>query len=550
MPKTTPNRNDQLQLKACQIIVGSTFAMALAIKFWLMLNHFEHYDDVIPAYWTQLINQYDAAELASKASILNNITSLIEHQLILPIIKFVIIPIAIAKESTFAPLMFYFSQPFYITSDVQILNNFTTRIVPFLAAITPLIYSTLAYLRQQIPFEHFILLNSISFFPWITSIYGSQGHNAILGFTIPLLMLLKQYFAENRDTLENKLTILLLPFAILSHYLITLFIVPIYIEKLRKEYKKQWNKVLEFVAISSIPASFLLAFCYLIVVPRLSRNPGVHWNAGDSQQYLFQGTTPLDFFEFIIINFTDVWTGVAGVSTNPIIEYMRIFLITILIGLGIMSRQHRSIRFISAFVLLSTSLLIYNQILTFSPTRHLIFLLPVITILSVIGLSNIRARKMRTLFSWLIFSLSSAGFILSSPAEIDNRSSNLIIALDATAQADQFLWIDGTYPVMNARFENFELTYSAGERGAWFYYTGSKISTSKEEQNKCKVVACFGSPTCQSVEIMSNHAGRFLDTDYTSRYITSSQLISFGSFAGAGSNTVFIAKNKNCNLAN
>jgi len=434
-------------------IIAIIFLISRSVVFG---THFTHYDDIFGPYLIKVIVNYDAEYFASQVTkygvslsagmqdwIINN---LIQNDLIFNFIKRMIGAFSISLVSTFAPLQFIFT---------ALILNFDLPYQDFIKVMRlPSLISAFASFACLIFFARLFkgpikiilmtcgsLLLTIS---WMLIIYTSQSENFMLGlFAVFLMFFLIQRYAYITPSFGYSILLGVgLSALCFSHYQAIFFLPGFYLGYLLAcKPKQRLKRFCSLVPAGLINLSFVAIIYFIFLSERLGVNPGVGWNAGFNQEFVWQQEYFLNgyinfftnFFSFFFVNAVKVIYGIFGFRESfdgLSITYSCFLLLISTYGFYKLSKSKN---YYNIFIFILTTLIIWIGLvlamkLTFSPTRHSIVLIPIVIILFSFGLDGIFTKlKLRTniqsTFIILFCFLSLAGF-LSSFSKIYSQRIN------------------------------------------------------------------------------------------------------------------------------
>jgi len=194
------------------------------------------------------------------------------------------------------------------------------------------------------------------------------------------------------------------------------------------------------------------------------------WNAGPEGQYALSGASPFEnlaaSFVFFLKNTPDVFTSLTGfgAETNPAVRILSGVLVPLLtaagISLAVFSKKkgQGSLALWTSLCFLTYAALVILGKLTFSPTRHVLILLPLAALGAGEGLNGLTAFLQKRISSvallpWMISLAMSLIFILHLPAFYQERQDvfqeDEIAGVLRDYHVDVLLHIDHTLqPVM------------------------------------------------------------------------------------------------------
>lgn len=368
----------------------------LLSRIYIAFTHFTHYDDIWPAYLLNVIWSYDSDKILVQlknyglpSALLDQAFFFREFDLVIAFIKFLIGPLAIAKTSTYAPLQFYFTS-MIVNIDVGYQWKIFLVRLPSLISSLLFFYFLYKFIHKVGQCCNWFRLNSFFLLPamsWMFLIYSSQGEVYAIGVLLVMVWIfyLPVLGDKNTITIKNFFTIGLL--GVLSSYQL-IFFLPALILSVAYHYINyyRFSRRLLIVNILLVFLSSLILFFlpfYIFIKGRLIDipNPGVGWNAGFNNQYLFESANTYslssvgEFFIFLLENITDVMGAVMGFMDpgsfySKIISWAVFVFIVIGIAVGLRNARLRVSSIFGVVSLVTWLALIYFGKLTFSPTRH------------------------------------------------------------------------------------------------------------------------------------------------------------------------------------
>ena len=570
------------------IILVSIIAIVFLIsRFMVFGTHFTHYDDIFGPYLIKVIANYDAEYFASQVTkygvslgagmqdwIINN---LIENDLIFTFIKRMIGALSISLVSTFAPLQFIFTA-LILNFDLPYEDFIKIMRLPSLisafASFACLIYFTRLFSGQIqiILMTCGTLLLTIS---WMLIIYASQSENFMLGlFAVFIMFFLIERYAHITPSFNYSILLGIgLSILCFSHYQVIFFLPGFYLGYLFA--CKPQNYIKRFISL--VPAGLInlvsVAIIYfLFLSERLGVNPGVHWNAGLNQEFVWQQEYFLDgyinfftnFFSFFLINAVKVMYGIFGFRESfdgLSISYACFLLLISLYGLY---QLYKSEDYRNIFIFIITTMLIWIGLvlamkLTFSPTRHSIALIPIVIILFSFGLDGVFTKlklqaNIRNTFIILFCSLSLAGF-LSSFSKIHSQRINPflsdvdVLSLIKEHSVVKIAAIGYTgdlnfYPEIADSFE-----YYWSNKHPFTHVYQNTNTEHKINDKKSIMIVCANSPICgidrneflALSELDEDRAPNLYDQGPLYQYSKDSEVTNgFSNMAGSGTRRIFL----------
>ncbi len=394
--------------------------MAIVVVFifsrvLLVTDHFTHYDDLFAPYVIKVLQSYDQVKFLEQLNrygladipILGPLVVLMaKTEWGLSLLKFLLSPLAIAKSSTFAPLQFYLTS---LTMDVTRSYGFSLLSI----RLPSLFFSILSlgvWIRYALSFDgvnrQSLLLfgTSVLTASWMFLIYSSQAENfSAAVFCVLVIYALHDQLkgislsVKTSVNLGVSLTILCL----LSYQ--TFFFLPGFFLAYLVSMRQNLGKGIIVISIAGTITAIGTAAIYMLFLRyRLELNPGVHWNVGSNQEFLFSsGSWGPGWFErlYYLISFflENIWISLYGIlgftESFGAISRLYVFLMAFLIVSGLIySWKNESLRSILALTLTTSVvwlILVINQKLTLSPTRHSLVLVVPSILFGSLGLAMV-----------------------------------------------------------------------------------------------------------------------------------------------------------------
>lgn len=548
----------------------------------LIQTHFTHYDDLYAPYIQSLALNYDQEYLKIQiikyssglipARVLDVLlaASFLEHP-----IKILIGALGISISSTYAPIQFLFTGiliNFYNSYEsFLILSRLPSAVISIFALVLTFYISKKIKDRNLsffILFSGFLLFATSNMF----LIYSVQAQNyAFAPVTVLATILILITYSDREIFFYDSVKIgLLLGLFAFAHYQIVFFYPAFFLALMFHSEKsssglKQLFKVIPAGVIVVLAISFLY-FIFLRPNPNII-NPGVNWNAGTDNEFLFVFPDQsffkniVYFFKFFIGNSLLVINSIVGFIENITFAKINSSLIILLCYFGFKqlhkSKQGTLISSFIGYLLITWLFLIILQKLTFSPTRHNLALLPVIIILSGAGFAWIylKIQSILQLKRHIFVSLIALPFLtlyaFNFPSFFESRQDNFqkidielllqkykidTIATYGTTMNLQF------FPTIKDRYSNIWLNEFPG-------VDLFQIKESDEYSGKSIMLLCANSDFCGSLEnemktlrlVESNVNQSFQNYQLVYEYSKDSNVTNcFSNIAGSGTNRIFI----------
>jgi hypothetical protein len=408
----------KLQIKLIILVLLLLILLSLNNALQLVKTHFTHVDDIGVAQ-TLLLNDFN--QKCSNYTREKNI--IINHDLLCQIIKLPYFLTVIPRHWTYAP------GQFWITNITLQLADSDYQDIKIFGRISSFIFHCLGllsfyYLLRLLPFikENTVLilmLVSIPAFSLEQQIYAAQMQSYAVGlfsYSIALIALIKLQNFHTNSNYENIKFSILSALSIAFQYQALLIIaagfIVIFFNNFNKKIylKKIFIVVFYFLITIGITGSFLL-FNHV--------GKGVHWNAGPNSEYAIKS----DVFNERVIEFPlkviktipeIIYATLTPVEINTTFQYIYSILVILLIILGIIfliktKKENSDLKFLISMFFCYFLIIIglyLNKSIALSPTRHSLYYLPTIVILSCYGIVNLKKYIDKFKFYGLTFSIS------------------------------------------------------------------------------------------------------------------------------------------------
>lgn len=565
-----------------KIWLGIVIVFFAISRIILIQTHFTHYDDLYAPYIQSLALNYDQEYL--KIQIIKYSSGLIPARVLDVLlaasfleypIKILIGALGISISSTYAPIQFLFTGiliNFYNSYEsFLILSRLPSAVISIFALVLTFYISKKIKDRNLsffILFSGFLLFATSNMF----LIYSVQAQNyAFAPVTVLATILILITYSDREIFFYDSVKIgLLLGLFAFAHYQIVFFYPAFFLALMFHSEKsssrlKQLFKVIPASVIVVLAISFLY-FIFLRPNPNII-NPGVNWNAGTDNEFLFVFPDQsffkniVYFFKFFIGNSLLVINSIVGFIENITFAKINSSLIILLCYFGFKqlhkSKQGTLISSFIGYLLITWLFLIILQKLTFSPTRHNLALLPVIIILSGAGFAWIylKIQSILQLKRHIFVSLIALPFLtlyaFNFPSFFESRQDNFqkidielllqkykidTIATYGTTMNLQF------FPTIKDRYSNIWLNEFPG-------VDLFQIKESDEYSGKSIMLLCANSDFCGSLEnetktlrlVESNVNQSFQNYQLVYEYSKDSNVTNcFSNIAGSGTNRIFI----------
>ena len=395
-------------------------------------------------------------------------------------------------------------------------------------------------------------------------IYSSQGENfAAAVFSLMTLIYIFEHYKNSEVPIGTSLKVgVFVSFLCLLHYQ-TMFFLPGFFIALFYEssysiriFSKKW------IPSILVAATTVLGIYFIFLKGRLTYNPGIHWNAGESGQYAFNPDCGDGFFgcafRVFIENLFEVMQSIVSFSnideTTSLIYTTVILALTVLGFIYIISnKRHRGLFiFLLVGVIVWMALVLMNK-LTFSPTRHSLILLSPIALLSSYGFYLIFRNFTKILTSYFsvvlfcIIVLSLFVFAFDEQKEkrgdplekvkieniLQKYNPSVIIAYSHSAHLE-------FYPIVkNNYWSKYINNYP--------YSTIYKKRVNNENKSRI-LIFCVNGELCNNSDsevvsaILMKYFGKNKAYENIYKYeVNSTVLNGFGSKAGSGPNSLFLS---------
>ena len=533
--------------------------------------HFTHYDDLWPGYVFQVMESYSpeklAEQISTKIGFIGSSGSLKleqffrDYPLFFSITKVLVTPFAIASSSTYAPFQFIFSKLFYDFSYSYEFSKFSLR-------LPSLVYSLLSiFLIYKI--SNRLKINEKSLFrvsgaliltlSWMFLIYSSQGQtyaSVVFGVLVLsyLLQIQRSYSGFLRkNLLYGGIVSLLVTMNYQLAFLLPAFFLSLLFSSNKTLYS--FNKSWWLSLVISLFNSILVYILFL--KDRLAQSsPGVGWNAGDKEQYLLNlncGESSVSCaLNFFIENFSHVTQSILSFDNIDSLTsqtYSYSLAILFILGIYFLFKTSRfSLALFAIGSVFSIALLIIFGYLTYSPTRHMMIILPIMAFVSPFGLillnDFINNKILRYIFLSLAIIAPLVLYLFSFQQQLDKRLDPLqeiefskLIEKYSPAHivAYNFTLATEFFPIIR---NNYDSKYYGASNEDFIHYQ-------KPSNSNRIFILCLNYESCYSkkdevIEIIHEKFFKeFKLSEVDKVLIDKSTTNCFGNLAGSGSNKLY-----------
>jgi len=372
-------------------------------------THFASYDDLFAPYLFAVMGQYDPVFFSSQlekyggslgialSSIANDVFT--GYPSLFSFFKNMLVPIAISKNSTFAPLQFYLTAFLADLNTSYTFSKVTFRLPSAIFSLLTLymLYNYAKKIDKNEKLYILIIASLIFTVSWMFLIYSSQGENYAAGvFSLMTLIYIFQSYKAVDVSIYGSIKVgLSISFLCLIHYQVMFFLPSFFMAMFYEcnfSVKYFINKWLPSIVISGLT---VLGIYYIFLRNgKIDENIGDNWNAGVNGEYAFNADCGDGFFScashVFYNNFFEVIQSIVSYSNiDGSLSAFYTYTILILMAAGVFyiakSRNNRGLFvFLTIGILVWISLVLLGK-LTFSPTRHSLIILPIIALLASFG---------------------------------------------------------------------------------------------------------------------------------------------------------------------
>tara|TARA_B100000575_G_scaffold279920_1_gene268804 strand:+ start:3349 stop:5082 length:1734 start_codon:yes stop_codon:yes gene_type:complete len=497
----------------------------ISSRLILLGNHFVHYDDLYSPYILKLVNSYDQKNFLDfiERNLFQFDDSVYVYLLnffknydwVFSILKFLLSPFVVGKTSTFAPLQFYLTEIF-IFIETNLSNSlFLLRLPSLIFSVLSII--TIFLISKKLKTNHYFSLIIPLFvfcFSWMYLVYTAQASSfASIIFCFLCTILIYLHISERNITKRKSILLgFLFTILFLINYQV-LFLIPAFYIGLIISFRFSPSAILSnLFYFALVNLSLVLLIYFLFLQERLSWNPGVHWNAGRNQEYLFVGecgyTNLICFIIFFKENILTVlkailsFTEISSITSNLYLIFLLLLSTT---GFFYLLYMKKNIFYFFLLCLITWLFLIYFQKVTLSPSRHSLYLVVIISYLSVYGvifLSNFNSFVAKIIFNSLLI-LFLCLYIFNYNQNYYERINHLNFKINLE---ELILKYDPYIIISTGHSTEFEFSYLSKKYNSKFinespfYFVYQKKT---KESNNTILTFCSSSEECSKVDSFS-----------------------------------------------
>ena len=549
----------------------------------MVVSHFSDYDDLFVPYLYLVIGNYDIPYFRDQFINYGGIIATMPMQWMYDLFnqfpsffdafKRIILPIIMSKNSTSAPLQFF------ITSLTLDLNTsythslLTSRIPSSIFSIMTLYILHLfsKEFNKEDRVYLFLVGASILTFSWMFLIYSSQSevYAAPVFAVMSLFLIFIKNYKHTLSIIRSLWVGVLLILLCLTSYQVLFFLPGFFIAlfySFRFSIKRFMSSWL-FAGLITILGVYIIYLLFFSQLNSTRSSIGISWNSGPNSEYLFDAFNSCDRLESFrclyiffknntfdvfrsILSFSDIDTLVSKVYT------VIIFLLSIVGLIYLFLKKSEHYKEILVFILVNIitwTVLVYFQLIAFSPTRHsLVLLVPIIILTSfgILGIRSIVSEKYYNFFPYFFYAcilylltIYLFNFEGQKQKRIDPFQKIDFISIVKSYNVTKIITYDETlnvflYPEINAKFD-YEFF---GD-----HYLSPNVLTQKNSTDKDDAIMIVSYKDEISVHDASNDLlPMFKDYPldsyqliYSYKFQSDTQS-SFGDLAKSGSNNLFI----------
>lgn len=436
--------------------VGGGILVGIVFRVLMAIIHFTHVDDIGVTNFIihqQQITEGNEIDLATEA----------------------------ASFWTYGPLQILFTSNLVNENMSYLFNIFMGRLPSLFCGVVSvlLIYKLMKQINADEVYAMLLTIVLVSL-SWENIIYSAQMEPYAMGFLFSVIMVyfVIQRFYEKWST--TILATLLFSIGCYAQYQMFMLVFAIYIVSFLGNMKNKQNlgRVIFTGAVNVVSSIPLLLF--LFDTNKLSRS--INWNMGKDGMFLYQNPAAGNVLE-------QVWYAITFFAKNIFICFKYMFLadsfyyianimtvvLLLLCGLGIwyVHKDKKYIIFAAFhdFMMIILLVMIIAGKLTLGPSRHILFIVPVWTMLIYFG--AVQLKNMPCIGKWYIkiltvsICLSVALFVFSIPKEVSTRR-NLVSEQQIQNLVDEYEpGIIYTDPYLNNLFLISVDGYSNLSKATW-----------------------------------------------------------------------------------
>ena len=410
------------------------FFAGLLLRTFLLPNHFSHTDDLIVPRTMSLNEEVFEDYVSDRIDRLSDedfylVDFYFKYNKIIldhfDLAKTIILPLILSKNTTYAPGQYFISSCLnFNISDSYKMMKVKSRIINFIWFV--LLFIGLFYLFKNSNNKlSFLIIPIIISFSWTSIIYSVQSSPY---FILILSQFFYFYFLANYKSSNKKYLLftilLLLP---LFNYLNIFFssIVVFFFF-----FKDVFRLKIRSIFLSLFSLIFFLFVYFFFLKNKTART--LNWNTGENHEFLFSQDSigEIFYFPFFLIKngFISLVNHINFTGKFDLISILIVIILIVLSNFGLYKlffndKLKKYFYYILLSFLLIVSLIFLGK-LTLSPTRHTIYLIPLISILSYVGLNNLTLNRNNLFDKYVLFFYSCIClvWVIYLPFNIKNRS--------------------------------------------------------------------------------------------------------------------------------
>ncbi len=436
------------------LIWSSIFFTLIAIftRYEVATSHFTSWDDLFPGYVQMTIAELSRDELLN--FIEKNNSNLITYIKIFPtfLLKLLAAPFYIAKTGiSFAPLP-YFLNPFLIFSLINFEPTYYSELL-FIARFQSFLFSILFFIlffyliiKKVKNYSEKICLIFIGGTIFLTSwpfltLSGHGSNYANLLFCIVALVLNMFFLMNAKNTKSFIISGFTWILLVLMNYQVVFFLPGALLTLFILKKDKNKKNLLDFCYLSISILISLVIIIFFLSLNRIEVNTNFISTSGadETVKYLFFNKNYFDFYGFVIFifsNLTKVTYSVLAMGNIPE-NYNHIFttIVYILSILGALNlfKNNKLFFYFTIFSISTFLILMFFSILSFSPTRHMIWLLFFLSILISYSFNfflELTKYKKRIYILIFIFAIMNMAFFISDYSIIKKDREDPLLSLN------------------------------------------------------------------------------------------------------------------------
>ena len=571
------SKNKNLQ----KILIFLSILVLIIVFFWskyvLIFDHFSHYDDSYIAYAYIIIDNYSPIFFKNKLIeygglfgeiLANNLYYyFIKFSFLFEIFKKLLAPFAIAETSTYAPLQFFFTNLTINLDKSYSQTLFSSRLPSAVFSFFSLIiFFAITKFIEKKSLNNMLLIGlTILIFSWMSLIYSVQSppYSAGIFSIFCLFLIFINKFNKNISIIKSFFWGIILSLLSLTNYQ-TMFFLPGFYFALFYSYNFSLKNFLSnwfICGLINLITTFLIYIFFLT-----NKNVGTHsllWMAGPNFEYVFNAQNScgnknliICAFNFFINNFFIVIQSIVSFSDlSGTISKIYTLIIILLSFLGLfflIKNKNKILKGLFFFIFTSIIvwiILILNQLLSFSPTRHSLVLIVIFSLTAPFGfnliINLIQNNKIKIFFNYLpiIFSITflifyTINFSAEKNKRLDPFQSVSLTDIISKYKVSKIITYGWT---LNPVFETKIINQFNHKMGS----SGSIIVFDKKFNTKNKNIMFISHRSNQNLNQKMNKFSEFKELNYPHKIIyeytkESETEVGFGNLTKNGSNNLFI----------